>query len=79
MKSGNEDRKPRVLLTIQGGGFFWQSRSVARALAQEFELSYVSSSLASSLNVTSSRLSRVYSFHSSICSLLRKGATCAMT
>jgi UDP-N-acetylglucosamine:LPS N-acetylglucosamine transferase len=47
MNSGNEDRKPRVLLTIQGGGFFWQSRSVARALAQEFELSYVSSSLAS--------------------------------
>ena len=33
----------RVLLTIQGGGFFWQSCSVARALENEFEVEYISS------------------------------------
>lgn len=32
----------RVLVTVQGGGFFWQSRSVAKALADEFDLYYVS-------------------------------------
>ena len=31
-----------MLVTVSGGGFFWQSRSVARALAEEFELCYVS-------------------------------------
>jgi UDP-N-acetylglucosamine:LPS N-acetylglucosamine transferase len=37
----NGANRPRVLLTIAGGGFFWQSRSVALELAQHFELHYV--------------------------------------
>ena len=32
----------RVLLSVQGGGFFWQSRSVAKSLAADFDLHYVS-------------------------------------
>lgn len=31
----------RVLLTVSGGGFFWQSRAVARSLAAQFDLHYV--------------------------------------
>lgn len=46
MHEAKDKRTQRVLLTIEGGGFFWQSRSVARALAGEFELAYVSSSAA---------------------------------
>jgi hypothetical protein len=32
----------RVLLSIQGGGFFWQSRSVAKSLSGDFDLHYIS-------------------------------------
>jgi hypothetical protein len=38
--------KPRILLTLAGGGFFWQSRSVARSLAG-FDLHYASAEPAS--------------------------------
>jgi UDP-N-acetylglucosamine:LPS N-acetylglucosamine transferase len=31
----------RVIVTITGGGFFWQSRAVAQALGEDFELHYV--------------------------------------
>ena len=46
MTETTANRRKRVLVTIQGGGFFWQSRSVAQALAKEFDLAYVSSSAA---------------------------------
>jgi hypothetical protein len=36
-----QDAAPKVLVTITGGGFFWQSRSVARGLANGFALHYV--------------------------------------
>jgi UDP-N-acetylglucosamine:LPS N-acetylglucosamine transferase len=36
---GSEKR--RILITISGGGFFWQSRAVAVALRDDFELHYV--------------------------------------
>lgn len=35
-------KRPLILLSVQGGGFFWQSRSVAKSLAGEFDLQYVS-------------------------------------
>lgn len=30
----------RILITVAGGGFFWQSRAVARGLSEGFELHY---------------------------------------
>lgn len=41
----NAGCKKRVLMTVQGGGFFWQSRSVAKDLVDEFELCYISSNM----------------------------------
>lgn len=35
--------RPRILLSFQGGGFSWQSCSVAKSLAQGFEIHYISS------------------------------------
>jgi hypothetical protein len=34
-------RRRRIIVTIAGGGFFWQSRSVAQGLGDDFELHYV--------------------------------------
>lgn len=33
--------RPKVLVTITGGGFFWQSRAVAQGLAGDFDIHYV--------------------------------------
>lgn len=35
-------RRHTILLTVSGGGFFWQSRSVALSLAEQFEIHYIS-------------------------------------
>ena len=36
-------RRKKVLLTIQGGGFGWQSQAIARGLSEHFDLCFVSS------------------------------------